>query len=80
MRAKEVTVCFEQQNMNKRGDQLRLSAPSGGARGQQFGMQIAYQDGARARYLANWWARDRSRNQASQQINARLDRDYLESL
>lgn len=80
MLAKEATVCFEQQNMNKRGDQLRLSAPSEGARVQPFDKQIGYQDGARARYRANWWAPDRLRNLASLQLNARLDRDYLESL
>ena len=66
--------------MNKRGDQLRLSAPSEGARVQQFDKQIGYQDDARARYRANWWALDRLRNQAFVQMNARLDRDYLESL
>ena len=66
--------------MNKRGDRLWLSAPSEGERVQQFDKQIGYQDDARARYRANWWALDRLRNQAFLQMNARLDRDYLESL
>ena len=66
--------------MNKRGDQLLLSAPSEGGRVQQFDKQIGYQDDARARYRANWLALDRLRNQAFVQMNARLDRDYLESL
>ena len=80
MRAKEVIVGLEWQNMNKQGGQLRLSVPSEGARVQLFDKQIGYQDDARARYRANWWVPERLRNQALLQLNARLYRDYLESL
>ena len=80
MQVKEVIVGFESQNMNKQDDQLQLSAPSEDACVQRFDKQIGYRDDARARYRAIWRAPDRLRNQAFLQMNARLDRDYLESL